>query len=42
MLATSMPIFASLVLAEEVNQETAVKQESMATQEIMAKESVPV
>jgi hypothetical protein len=42
MLATAMPVFASLAVAMVVNQETTVKQESMAAQEIMVKESVPV
>jgi len=40
MLATSTHIFASLPAAQEVNQETAVNQES--AQEMMVKESVPV
>ena len=39
MLATSMPIFASLPVAEKVNQDTTEKQESTAAQEMMVKES---
>ena len=42
MLATSMHVFASLAVAEEVNLETAVKQESTTAQEINVKESAPV
>ena len=42
MLATSMHVFASLAVAEEVNLETAVKQESTTAQEIMVQESVLV
>ena len=42
MLATSTHIFASLPAAQEVNRETAVKQESAAAQEMMVKESVLV
>ena len=42
MLATSTPVFASLAVAEEVNQETAVKQESTTAQQIIVKESVLV
>ena len=42
MLATSMPIFASLPVAEKVNQDTTEKQESTAAQEMMVKETVTV
>jgi len=42
MLVTSTPVFASLAAVEEVNQEAAVEQKSMAAQEIMVKVSVSV
>ena len=42
MLATSTHIFASLPVAEKVNQDTTEKQESTAAQEMMVKETVTV